>query len=64
MFFCRETASVELPLGKYGLGGKKASVELLSFSDSSGSPQVKGPKRVSTRPTGSIPFAANSNLVK
>ena len=45
MFFCREAASVELPLGKYGLGGEKASVELLSFSDSSGSPQVKGPKR-------------------
>ncbi|RCV07034.1 hypothetical protein SETIT_1G211600v2 [Setaria italica] len=36
----RESSPLELPLGKYGLDGEKASVELLSFSDSSGSPQV------------------------
>ncbi|CAL4968574.1 unnamed protein product [Urochloa decumbens] len=36
----RESSPFELPLGKYGLDGEKASVELLSFSDSSGSPQV------------------------
>jgi hypothetical protein len=42
--FCREAAPLELPLAKYGLDGEKASVELLSFSDSSGSPQVMGPR--------------------
>ncbi|KAF8653011.1 hypothetical protein HU200_062446 [Digitaria exilis] len=36
----RESSPLELPRGKYGLNGEKASVELLSFSDSSGSPQV------------------------
>jgi hypothetical protein len=36
----REAAPLELPLAKYGLDREKASVELLSFSDSSGSPQV------------------------
>jgi hypothetical protein len=30
-----------LPLGKYGLDGEKAAGELLNFSDSSGSPQVR-----------------------
>ncbi|CAD6250528.1 unnamed protein product [Miscanthus lutarioriparius] len=37
----RESSPFELPLGKYGLDGEKASGELLSFSDSSGSPQVR-----------------------
>ncbi|CAN6244886.1 unnamed protein product [Urochloa humidicola] len=36
----RESSPFELTLSKYGLGGEKASGELLSFSDSSGSPQV------------------------
>ncbi|CAN6238464.1 unnamed protein product [Urochloa humidicola] len=36
----RESSPFELPLNKYGLDGEKASGELLSFSDSSGSPQV------------------------
>ncbi|XP_066331868.1 uncharacterized protein [Miscanthus floridulus] len=36
----RESSPFELPLGKYGLDGEKASGELLSFSDSGGSPQV------------------------
>lgn len=36
----RESSPFELPLGKYGLDGEKACAELLSFSDSSGSPQV------------------------
>ncbi|TVU29516.1 hypothetical protein EJB05_21086 [Eragrostis curvula] len=36
----RESAPFELPLGKYGLDGDKASGELVNFSDSGGSPQV------------------------
>ncbi|CAN6232230.1 unnamed protein product [Urochloa humidicola] len=36
----RESSPFEFPLAKYGLDGEKASGELLSFSDSSGSPQV------------------------
>ncbi|CAN6252094.1 unnamed protein product [Urochloa humidicola] len=36
----RESSPFKFPLAKYGLGGEKASGELLSFSDSSGSPQV------------------------
>jgi hypothetical protein len=43
----RESSPFEFPLGKYGLDGEKASVEILSFSDSNGSPQVR-PERVST----------------
>jgi hypothetical protein len=37
----RESSPFERPLDKYGLDGEKASGELLSFSDSSGSPQVR-----------------------
>ncbi|WVZ74854.1 hypothetical protein U9M48_022978 [Paspalum notatum var. saurae] len=36
----RESSPLEIPLGKYGLDGEKASGELLSFSDASGSPLV------------------------
>ncbi|KAI4980171.1 uncharacterized protein LOC123402960 [Hordeum vulgare subsp. vulgare] len=36
----RGSSPFELPLDKYGLNGEKASGELVSFSDSSGSPQV------------------------
>ncbi|KAJ1279717.1 hypothetical protein BS78_04G176500 [Paspalum vaginatum] len=36
----RESSPLEIPLSKYGLDGDKASGELLSFSDASGSPQV------------------------
>ena len=37
----RESSPFELALDKYGLHGEKASGELLSFSDSNGSPQVR-----------------------
>ncbi|XP_062219469.1 uncharacterized protein LOC133919181 [Phragmites australis] len=36
----RDSSPFEIPLGKYGLDGEKASGELVNFSDSSGSPQV------------------------
>lgn len=36
----RESSPLEFPMGKYGLDGEKASGELLSFSDASGSPRV------------------------
>ncbi|KAM3241875.1 hypothetical protein ACQJBY_054543 [Aegilops geniculata] len=36
----RGSSPFDLPLDKYGLNGEKASGELVSFSDSSGSPQV------------------------
>ncbi|KAL6899687.1 hypothetical protein ACP4OV_006345 [Aristida adscensionis] len=36
----RESSPFELPLGKYGLDREKATGDLVSFSDSTGSPQV------------------------
>ncbi|VAI57463.1 unnamed protein product [Triticum turgidum subsp. durum] len=46
----RVSSPFDLPLDKYGLNGEKASGELVSFSDSSGSPQVSGFSRHLTDP--------------
>uniref|UniRef100_A0A453NWP5 DUF7894 domain-containing protein n=1 Tax=Aegilops tauschii subsp. strangulata TaxID=200361 RepID=A0A453NWP5_AEGTS len=48
----RGSSPFDLPLDKYGLNGEKASGELVSFSDSSGSPQPILIVPFITRPSG------------